>query len=342
MEKVFTAGEHAAWLRRQAELKRPYWYGVYHLPCTEKLLEKKKRQYPEYYSEKRMPRYRADIAAGQIAGDCVNAAIKGAVWGELDKREPVYKSHGCPDRSADGMFSFCREAGMEWGAMDSMPDEAGIAVRMAGHVGVYVGGGEVVEWRGFSHGCVLTKLKERKWLHWYRLPWTEYEAQQEEREPVSVGTLGGRLLRRGKKGEDVKTLQTLLMQLGYELPEYGADGEYGTETAAAVRAFQVISGLMIDGIYGEQTHRALMGILAEKEADAGEETAPEEGAKKIRVTGGTVFIRSGAGREHDVLTVVRRGMLLDRLATADNGWHAVRADGVCGWIGPKYTEVADA
>ena len=341
MDKVFTNREHAAWLRRQAELKRPYWYGVYHLPCTEALLEKKKRQYPAHYTDKRMARYLEDVAAGQIAGDCVNGAIKGAVWSELDGREPVYKSHGCPDRSADGMFAFCREQGMDWGAMDSMPDEMGVAVRMSGHVGVYVGDGEVVEWRGFAHGCVITRLDGRKWTHWYRLPWTEYVPEEEKKEEISVGTLGGRLLRRGRKGGDVRTLQLILMQLGYDLPEYGADGEYGTETAAAVRAFQVMNGLMIDGIYGAKTHAALMGVLAEQEEDGEPEDMPRP-ARKVRVTGGTVFVRTGAGREYDVVTVVRRDMLLDWLATADNGWHAVRSGGMSGWIGPKYTEVMDA
>ena len=339
MEKVFTAAEHAKWLREQAERKRPYWYGVYHLPCTEKLLEKKKRQYPAHYGEARMARYREDIAAEQIAGDCVNGAIKGAVWGELGAREPIYGSHGCPDKSADGMFEFCRKQGMEWGAMDTMPDEPGVAVRMAGHVGVYVGGGEVVEWRGFAHGCVITKLSARRWLHWYRLPWTEYGEGRKE-EAAAQGALGGRLLKKGRKGEDVRTLQELLMGLGYVLPEWGADGEFGSETERAVRAFQAANGLDIDGEYGAESHRMMMALTAERDEE--DEDEPEEATRReIEVTGNTVYVRSGAGQEYEILTIVRKGMRLEWSATAENGWHAVKTGGMSGWIGPKYTKAAD-
>ena len=150
MEKVFNSTDYAAWLKEQARLRRPYWYGTYWLPCTESLLQKKRGQYPKHYTDDRMPRYRQDIANKQRCADCVNGAIKGAVWSELGKREPVYASHGCPDTNADGMFEKCKGWGMDWGNMSTMPDQPGVAVRMAGH-------GEVVEWRGFAYGCVETK-----------------------------------------------------------------------------------------------------------------------------------------------------------------------------------------
>ena len=65
------------------------------------------------------------------------------------------------------------------------------------------------------------------------------------------------LLKRGMKGEDVRRLQLRLMELGYGLPRYGADGEYGSETAAAVRAFQADRRLAADGAAGEMTLAAL-------------------------------------------------------------------------------------
>lgn len=64
-------------------------------------------------------------------------------------------------------------------------------------------------------------------------------------------------LKRGSKGEDVRKLQAQLMELGYELPKYGADGEYGSETATAVKAFQADRGLTADGIAEEKTLAAL-------------------------------------------------------------------------------------
>lgn len=42
----------------------------------------------------------------------------------------------------------------------------------------------------------------------------------------------------GSSGTQVKDLQEALIELGYEMPEYGADGKIGRETAAAVSAFE--------------------------------------------------------------------------------------------------------
>lgn len=343
MEHVFTDREHVAWLIEQAEKKRPYWYGTYYLKCTEELLQKKKRQYPDHYTSGRMARYRQDIADGQICGDCVNGAIKGAVWSELGKRNPVYASHGCPDTNADGMFEKCKKWGMAWGPISTIPDKPGVAVRFAGHVGVYVGGGEVVEWRGFAYGCVKTRLKDRKWTHWYELPWTEYtgEVQNETAETpaAEANTLGARLLKRGVRGEDVKTLQETLNSLGFDCGE--ADGIFGANTEAGVREFQMQHDLVGDGKYGHQSHAALMQDLAEREAQDEDDdaAAPEQPKKYVLVTGGTVNIRKGPGTQYDVEAVVRKGMRLELTATADNGWHAVSADGMNGWISPKYSKV---
>lgn len=339
MEKVFTNIEHAEWLREQARLRRPYWYGTYYNKCTEKLLTRKAAQYPSHYGAKRMPTYRKHIEANQIAGDCVNGAIKGAVWSELGKREPVYASHGCPDTNADGMFEYAKKQGMDWGTIGSIPDIPGIAVRFPGHVGVYVGNGEVVEWRGFAYGCVVTKLNLRKWTHWYEIPWSEYvtkKPEQSTESTIDVGTLGSRLLKKGRKGEDVKMLQELLMKLGYSLPKYGADGDYGSETEDAVRKFQQKNRIEADGKYGEESHKTMMSILAELD---NEDEDDDKTAGYIKVTGSRVNIRKGSSTKYDIVTVVRKGTKLRYSAVAANGWYYVEIDGLTGWISNKYTEV---
>ena len=76
-------------------------------------------------------------------------------------------------------------------------------------------------------------------------------------EATSAEEASRTLLKRGMKGEDVRRLQLRLMELGYGLPRYGADGEYGSETAAAVRAFQADRRLAADGAAGEMTLAAL-------------------------------------------------------------------------------------
>lgn len=75
-------------------------------------------------------------------------------------------------------------------------------------------------------------------------------------------------LRQGARGEGVRVLQLALIDLGTPMPRSTAnglalpDGIYGTETAAAVTAFQRLNGLVADGIAGRQTLERLDALLA--------------------------------------------------------------------------------
>jgi hypothetical protein len=62
-------------------------------------------------------------------------------------------------------------------------------------------------------------------------------------------------LRRGDRGADVVELQKALKKLGC----YGGsiDGDFGSKTLAAVKAFQEKNGLVIDGVAGSKTLDAL-------------------------------------------------------------------------------------
>ena len=77
-------------------------------------------------------------------------------------------------------------------------------------------------------------------------------APEPEPEPEQPTTI-----RKGSSGEWVKKLQELLLSLGYVLPRYGADGDYGDETYYSVRLFQEVNGLAVDGICGPKTWAAL-------------------------------------------------------------------------------------
>ena len=59
------------------------------------------------------------------------------------------------------------------------------------------------------------------------------------------------VLTKGSKGEQVKTLQRLLLSLGYD--PNGVDGSFGPGTDNAVRAFQKAKGLVVDGSVGKAT-----------------------------------------------------------------------------------------
>ena len=64
-------------------------------------------------------------------------------------------------------------------------------------------------------------------------------------------------LKRGSRGADVKSLQTILRNKG--LYTGSIDGDYGIYTENAVKAYQRQQKLSVDGVYGPVTCRALTG-----------------------------------------------------------------------------------
>jgi murein DD-endopeptidase MepM/ murein hydrolase activator NlpD len=74
------------------------------------------------------------------------------------------------------------------------------------------------------------------------------------------------LIVRGSKGEGVEEFQKILVDLGYDLGDFGpnkdgVDGKFGPETQRAVKEFQKDNGLKIDGIIGIETAFALSQFM---------------------------------------------------------------------------------
>lgn len=72
------------------------------------------------------------------------------------------------------------------------------------------------------------------------------------------------------KGEDVYALQTALIEAGFKLPQFGADGDLGKETSDAIGEAQKRYGLVADKIAGPATQTALvneLGTAARKKYD---------------------------------------------------------------------------
>jgi hypothetical protein len=73
----------------------------------------------------------------------------------------------------------------------------------------------------------------------------------------------------GSRGMQVKMLQETLMYLGYDLPQYGADGIFGNETRNAVVNFQRDNFISPDGIVGPITMETINKVVAEILQDTG-------------------------------------------------------------------------
>lgn len=74
--------------------------------------------------------------------------------------------------------------------------------------------------------------------------------------------LGEATIAPGTVSDDVKTIQKILNGGGYNVGPI--DGNFGPQTANAVRAFQSSKGLVPDGIVGPLTWDALHGRTATK------------------------------------------------------------------------------
>ena len=95
-------------------------------------------------------------------------------------------------------------------------------------------------------------------------PLPDIPANVMEVTPDPAGPTPEPVLRTGSRGEDVKTLQGRLHDLGYYTDEI--DGQFGAATKAAVIDFQRANGLDADGMVGSETKALLYSVEARPKA----------------------------------------------------------------------------
>ena len=191
----------------------------------------------------------------------------------------------------------------------------------------------IIEARGVMYGVVESKLLSRKpdfwgWMTKY-FDYSEFGAVR----PQALH-LGDRLLKNGMSGEDVKELQTDLIRLGYDCGRYGADGDFGDATEAAVKAFQRARHLTADGEFGERSFEAMEKALAALEK-------PVAAPKQVIITGGNCYVREGPGREYKSIGLARDGERYEYCGeTSENGWNRINYRGRHGWVSGRYSRLA--
>ena len=144
-----------------------YVWGTCGNVLTESLLAYKVSQYPDGVGN-----HENFIRAHWLGGrttDCVGL-IKGYSWLSPETMTIDYGTHGMPDIGANQMYYTARESG----PISTMPDIPGLAVWHEGHIGVYIGGGQVIEAMGTKNGVVKTELTKRNWTHWLKIPYINY------------------------------------------------------------------------------------------------------------------------------------------------------------------------
>ena len=182
------------------------------------------------------------------------------------------------DRNANSMMGICKRITKaecrrgDW--VFHLNDEG-----RATHIGYIIDDDlNVIECKGRDDGVVKRPLKKGGWEAFGRPKLfeayivvatqetpakaeTEQETQPEE---TSEGAwIVGRLLKLKSpymRGDDVRRLQEELIAAGFDCGKCGADGVFGKDTDAAVKAYQAAKALEVDGIAGRHTITALGGV----------------------------------------------------------------------------------
>ena len=242
------------WLIAEACIGWPYVWGSLGEECT----ESKRRAYmgrdvcPS--GDKELIRKRCQILNGS-AGSCGGCKYYpgGARTRIFDCRgftRWVLAQAGCGTLTGSGATS-------QWNAAGNWSEKGLIQDLPAGAVAcVFKQVGTTMEHTGLAFGgqiihCSVEvkrgKTTDKGWTH-YAIPKALGGEPMADTKPT---------LRRGSKGEYVTLLQTKLIQRGYDLGKWGADGSFGAATEAAVKAFQKDAGLSADGVVGTATWDAL-------------------------------------------------------------------------------------
>ena len=148
-----------------------YVWGTFGYILTPALLKEKINQYPMGVGT-----YKDFITTNWLTrrtADCVGL-IKSYMW--WNGNNPSYTP--ATDVSANGMFNNATEKG----TINSLPikDIPGLCLWKDGHIGVYIGDGQVIEARGTKIGVIQSPLKgagSSAWTHWLKCPYITYQEE---------------------------------------------------------------------------------------------------------------------------------------------------------------------
>jgi hypothetical protein len=222
-----------------------------------KLLQIARRHLGEEYllgavAPKSNPDWRGPWDCAEFASWCVFQAT-----GKLFGCRPLDN----PDR-ADAYTGFWGEDARKFGRVISVSQAAAtpgaFLLRLPGsaigHVAISAGGGKTVEAHSRDKGVIEAGAAARRWDFGVLVPGIDVSVPAVP-EPVPAPGIVLRVKSPRMTGRLVRDVQRALAAAG--ISPGPIDGEYGDQTAAAVRVFQLRKGLAIDGEVGKLTAKAL-------------------------------------------------------------------------------------
>lgn len=185
-----------------AKLKTKYLYGAKGQKVTAAEIKRWANSYPKYYGNGKLEKALSWV--GQNATDC--SGLISWYTGKL--------------RSSTGYMANAIDSG----PINTMPEIMGLLVWYNGHIGVYIGGGKVIEARGMDYGVVVTDLEDRPWIKWLKCPDIEY-TEYKPNAPITPES-------------DMASIRWLQWKLNCNGAMLKMDGVFGSKTASEVLRYQ--------------------------------------------------------------------------------------------------------
>ena len=247
---------------REAEnhLGCPYVYGTWGQLCTVSL----RKRYASYNPDQRAITYKRCPVLSDKQSTCAGCKYDGKLAFDCRGFTHYCLMHGA-DIDITGGYVGRQWSDKNWdekGDIGAMPDlVCCVFVRKANgnwsHTGLHIGGGRIIHCSGDVKYDTVS-CGSCNWTN-YAIPKGLYTA--EEIKNAHGGNTFMRIMKNGMRGEDVRELQRMLNELGYDCGK--ADGCFGAKTLAALEAFQSENGLTADGIAGLKTVTKLRELTAE-------------------------------------------------------------------------------
>lgn len=226
--------------------------------------------------------------------------------------------------------------------MSNMPKEPGVAVfkysSSAGYI-THVGylwkpvnatnpNGDwwVIEAKGVLYGVVKTRFNSGGWNRWGKMTkYYNYDATQTTDKtpaatPVTTTTILN--LKKGNYGNAVSKLQELLLSVGEVLPKYGVDGDFGSETEAALKHFQERNTIPVTGIVDAITEALLLTKT-----------------QIVKIVNGNCHIRLGPGVAHKDIGIAHRNDTYPYGGETKNNWNSIQYNNGLAWVSGKYSTI---
>ena len=179
----------------------------------------------------------------------------------------TYQFAGCAGAACSSSASYYKQRGA-WYQTPELGDQVFFLVGGGiNHTGIvtYVGDGSIVTVEGNSSDMVArrnyaigsTQIAGYGRPNWSLAGRDIVVPPTKEETDVVLPTL-----QKGSTGMTVKAAQLILIGRGHRCGIWGADGDFGSATESAVKAFQKAQSIKQDGVIGSETWRHLLGVTA--------------------------------------------------------------------------------